>query len=200
MPKNSKKLKVVSLRNIKSRPLTKRNEELSEKFIDLFLLISGLEIDHEGYLIDSEIDSIEPEYIQIKGRVLRRTNNGILHKTDMILDPYNNTGIMEELFNQYIRVNHNSISATPIIIYDKTLSSKNDNLGYIKILYSNGSVIQTADHYRDSTKYLDAYMRLESMTDDYILDALKEFDEYEKECYDKMMDEIFKQNQMLKGR
>lgn len=199
MAKNTKKLKVISLQNIKNIPLTKKNLELSEKFIDLFLLVSGLEIDNEGYLVDSEYDSIEPEYIQIKGKVLRRTNNGILHKTDMILDPYNNTGIMEELFNQYIRINHNTISATPIMVYDQTLTSKNDNLGYIKILYSNGAVIKTADHYRDSTKYLDAYMRLESMTDDYILEALKEFDEYEKECYDKMIDELFKQNQMLKG-
>ena len=40
-------------------------------------------------------------------------------------------------------------------------------------------MISKANHHKDTTKYLDAFMRLESMTDDLILDTLKPYDEYE---------------------
>lgn len=190
-------LSVVSLQYLRTRPLDPEVKELSDRFIKDFLMVSGLEVDDEGYIVDSEDDGIEPEYVIIKDRVLRLTNHGIIHKSDIIMDPYNNNGIMEALFIKYIKENHQDISSTNIMIYDKHPVSKTDNYGYITILFNNGAKIQTGDHYRDSTKYLDAYMRLESMTDDIIMSTLKPYDEYEKKCYIRMMDDIKAQKVML---
>jgi len=38
-------------------------------------------------------------------------------------------------------------------------------------------------HYKDSTKYLDAFMRLESMMNNSVREILAPYDEYEKEYF-----------------
>ena len=58
-----------------------------------------------------------------------------------------------------------------------------DTYGYITILYDNGAQIVTGMHYKDSTKYLDAFMRLESMTDSMIQDVLNKYDTFEAVWY-----------------
>ena len=70
-------------------------------------------------------------------------------------------------------------------IYAKNMNEipKMDSYGYIGILYGNGARIVTALHFKDSTKYLDAFMRLESMTDNLINDTLSKYDEFEKKWY-----------------
>ena len=161
------------------------NPELSEQFMQDVLMITGYEIDKEGYIVDTEDDSIYPEYVQCKGRLLRRTNNGILHVTDLTFDPYNNLTIMEELFKHYLATNHSEISSTQIHNIHPGEMVKLDTYGYMTILYSNGSTIKTGLHYKDTTKYLDAFMRLESMVNDIVMTRLKPYDDFEKEFFKK---------------
>ena len=166
-----------SLYNIRSRYCT--NNELSDQFISDLLMVTGYEIDEEGYIVDPEDDPIEPEYVQVKGRVLRVVRNGILHSTDLVFDPYNNITIMEEMFKHYLATSHTEVSSTQIHAADPNVVTKLDTYGYMTILYSNGATIKTGLHYKDSTKYLDAFMRLESMVDKVVMDRLKPYDEYE---------------------
>ena len=179
----AKKKKVVEhkpLMNFRSRMCT--NPELSDKFSDEVLRITGLDVNDEGYIVDSEEDPFEPDYIFIKGKMLRRTNQGLLFAKDIIFDPYNNPMIMEELFKQYLQKYHPEISSTQIMITEKNTEGKGrgDLDGYMSIIYSNGAKIITNNHIKDSTKILEAFMRLEAMTDDLVNDLLKPFDEYER--------------------
>ena len=171
-----------SIVNIKSKYCL--NPELSDKFLSDVLTITGYEVDDEGYIVDTEEDPMWPEYVQCKGRLLRLTNAGIVHATDVIFDPYYNATIMEELFKQYLTAVHPEVTTAQIHIQDKTVP-RADMYGYITILYSDGSTIKTALHYKDSTKYLDAFMRLESMTNDIIMEKLQPYDEYEAEFFKK---------------
>lgn len=181
MARKKKVEEIKSLLNIKSKLCT--NMELSDRFISDVLRITGLEVDHEGYIVDSEEDIYEPEYILIKGKVLRYTNQGIRHNKDLVFDPYNNPMIMEELFKQYLQTCHPEVVSTHVNAFKPGVIPKTDTFGYIVILYGNGASIRTAPHFKDSTKYLDAFMRLESMTDNLILDTLKPYDEYERELF-----------------
>lgn len=168
---------------IRSRYCT--NPQLSDQFLQDVLIITGYEIDNEGYIVDPEDDPIEPEYVQCKGRLLRRTNSGILHTTDLPFDPYNNITIMEEMFKHYLAVNHNEVSSTQIHAIREGEMAKMDCYGYMTILYSNGATIKTGLHFKDTTKYLDAFMRLESMVNDIVMDRLRPYDEFEKAFFDK---------------
>jgi len=176
-------IKVNSLIDIKSKYCT--NPELSDKFIDDVLNVTGYEIDDEGYIVDSQDDPLNPEYVQCKGRILRITNSGILHTTDMIFDPYNNIIIMEELFKKYLAESHTEIVSTQILSKDPNSKIKADAYGYITILYANGAIIQTGLHYKDTTKYLDAFMRLEARVDGVVMKDLKPYDDYEAEYFNK---------------
>ena len=180
MPR-SNKIKVQSIMNIKSKLCT--NPELSDDFVNDVLRVTGLEYDSEGYIVDAEDDPIEPDYIQIKGKVLRYTNNGVVHSNDMIFDPYNNPIIMEELFKQYLAESHPEVITTQIYAKSMTETPRIDTYGYITILYGNGAQIVTGMHYKDATKYLDAFMRLESMTDRMIQDVLDKYDQFEAQWY-----------------
>ena len=51
------------------------------------------------------------------------------------------------------------------------------------ILFNDGSTITTNLHYKDTTKYLEAMMRLESMGDEMIEETMKPYDEYEKKFF-----------------
>ena len=172
-----------SIYNIKSKYCT--NEELSDQFISDVLNITGYEVDDEGYLVDTEYDPIDPDYVQCKGRLLRVTNRGILHSTDIIFDPYNNISIMEEIFKHYLAEYHSEVVSTQIHAQNPAAPPKADNYGYITILYANGAIIKTGLHYKDTTKYLDAFMRLESRVDDVVMKDLKPYDDYEKEYFEK---------------
>ena len=180
MPR-TKKIKVQSLMNIKSKMCT--NPELADDFASDVLRVTGYECDGEGYVVDAEDDPIEPDYIQIKGKVLRYTSSGIVHSNDMIFDPYNNPMIMEELFKRYLEECHPEVVSSQIYAKNMNEIPKMDSYGYIGILYGNGARIVTALHFKDSTKYLDAFMRLESMTDNLINDTLSKYDEFEKKWY-----------------
>lgn len=174
-------LKNIDTKNIKNALCD--NKELSDKFISDFIIISGLEIDDDGYLINTEDDFINPEYIEIKGKLLRYTNKGVLHTTDMIFDPYNNIFIMEELFRNYIKTCHKDVISFQIL--NKNMNKKGINtLGYISIIYFNGAKVQTANHYKDTTKYLDAFMRMESYTNDLINEILAPYDLYESQIFE----------------
>ena len=177
-----KKQKIQSLTNIKSKLCT--NPELSDEFVNDVLRITGLEYDSEGYIVDTEDNPLEPDYIQIKGKVLRYTNMGIVHSNDLVFDPYNNPIIMEELFKSYVQETHPEIVTTQIFATSTTEIPRNDTYGYIAILYSNGARIVTNNHYKDSTKYLEAFMRLESMTDTMIKDVLNKYDEFEAKWFE----------------
>lgn len=159
------------------------NINLSEQFIQDLFRVTGYQENDEGYIVDMEDDPFDPVYITVKGKKLRHSVQGVLHKLDMIFDPYNNPVIMDELFKKYISQNHPEIVSTQVLAYKTTDTPRLDTYGYITILYGNGGVIQTGLHYKDSTKYLDAYMRLESMTDSIINDTLKPYDDYEKEYF-----------------
>lgn len=172
-----------SLYDIRSKYCT--DPVLSERFTADVLMVTGFEVDAEGYIVDAEEDPVEPEYVQCKGRVLRMTNAGILHSTDVIFDPYNNIVIMEELFKHYLAMHHSEVSTTQIHALNHTGGPRVDLLGYMTILYSNGATIKTANHYKDTTKYLDAFMRLESMVDDVVVERLRPYDEYEDAFFKK---------------
>lgn len=172
-----------SLFNIKSKYCL--SPELSDQFVSDVLNITGYEIDEEGFVVDPEDDPIFPEYVQCKGRLLRLANSGILHVTDLAFDPYYNITIMEELFQQYLANFHPEIVSTHIHAHDMNKAPKTDTYGYITIIYGDGSKIQTDMHYKDTTKYLDAFMRLESMNEKMIKERLKPYDDYEKEFYKK---------------
>lgn len=159
------------------------NKELSDRFVSDVLRITGLEIDHEGYLVDAEEDSVEPEYVAIKNRPVRYSNAGILHNRDIIFDPYNNVMIIEELFKQYLAKFHPEVASTQIYAVKSGTIPKNDTYGFITIIYGNGATISTSPHYKDTTKYLDAFMRLESMTDDIVKDTLDIYDAYEESVF-----------------
>ena len=183
MPKKKKEVERKPLLNFRSNMCT--NPELSDKFADEVLRITGLEVDDEGYIVDTEEDPFEPDYIFVKGKMLRRTNQGLLFAKDIIFDPYNNTVIIEELLRQYIQKYHPEISTYNIFVTEKNIEGKGkyDLGGYMRILYKNGAQINTNYHIKDSTKFLEGFMRLESMSDELVNDLLKPFDEYEKEQY-----------------
>lgn len=159
---------------------SKETAIMCDKFIEDVLRITGLEEDEEGYIVDAEDDPVSPRYILIKGKALRHCNQAILHKRDVIFDPYSNPAIMEDLYNQYIQENHPYILTTQVYAAKEGIIPRGDTYGYITILFKDGSKIQTNNHYKDCTKYLEAIMRLESMTDTMIKDTLDKYDEFEK--------------------
>lgn len=173
------KIIVNDLFNIKSKLCT--NPEIADMFANDVLRITGLEYDNEGYVVDAEENPLEPDYIVIKDKFLRYTIGGILHSQDIIFDPYNIPSIMEELFRRYIGQCHPNIVSTQILAQQISKIPKMDTYGYITILYGNGNKIQTKCHYKDSTKYLEAFMRLESMTDNMIEQTISKYDKYEAE-------------------
>lgn len=168
---------IKSLTNLKSRLCT--DPHISDLFVHDVLRITGLEFDNEGYIVDPEENPLEPEYILIKNKVLRYANAGVLHANDIIFDPYNMPSIMDELFRRYLSQAHPNVISTQILAKSLTQAPRIDTYGYISILYSDGSKIVTQCHYKDSTKYLEAFMRLESMTDKMINDTIGKYDEYE---------------------
>ena len=181
MPRQ-KKVKIQSLTNIKSKLCT--DPAIADNFINDVLRITGLEYDSEGYIVDAEENPIEPDYITIKGKVLRHTNMGIVHSSDLVFDPYNNPIIMEELFKKYVEEVHPEIISTQIFAASTTEIPRTDTYGYIAILYGNGARIVTNNHYKDATKYLEAFMRLESMTDSMINDVLYQYDIFEQKWFE----------------
>ena len=177
----AKKIQNIDLLNITNK--LNDNMELTNHFVDDVIRITGLEIDEEGYIVDAEEDPIEPDYIVIRGKALRLTNKGIVHSKDMIFDPYNNPIIMEELFRRYLAENHPEVTAAQIYPNSPNDTSRVNPYGYITILYNNGATIKTGLHYKDATKYLDAFMRMESMTDKMINDVLSPYDEFEMDWF-----------------
>lgn len=177
----AKKFQNIDLLNITNK--MNDNMELTSQFVDDVIRITGLEIDEEGYIVDAEEDPIEPDYIVIRGKALRLTNQGIVHSKDMIFDPYNNPIIMEELFRRYLAENHPEVTAAQIYPNSPKDTSRVNPYGYITILYSNGATIKTGLHYKDATKFLDAFMRMESMTDQMINDVLAPYDEFEMDWF-----------------
>lgn len=173
----------MTLTDIRSKYCT--NPELSDQFVSDLLTITGLEIDDEGYLVDPEDDPFEPEYVSIKNKPCRYAKNGVLHSRDLLFDPYNNTSIMEELFRQYLAKSHPEVVQSQILAAKKGVVPHPDSFGFITIIYSNGDLIKTANHWKDTTKYLDAFMRLESMTDNLVLEKLYPYDAYEAEFFKK---------------
>ena len=119
MPKKKKEVERKPLLNFRSNMCT--NPELSDRFADEVLRITGLEVDDEGYIVDTEEDPFEPDYIFVKGKMLRRTNQGLLFANDIIFDPYNNTVIIEELLRQYIQKYHPEISTYNIFVTEKNI-------------------------------------------------------------------------------
>jgi hypothetical protein len=181
MPRQ-KKVKIQSLTNIKSKLCT--DPVIADNFINDVLRVTGLEYDSEGYIVDAEENPIEPDYIMIKGKVLRHTNMGIVHNNDLVFDPYNNPIIMEELFKKYVEDVHPEIVSTQIFAASTTEIPRTDTYGYIAILYGNGARIVTNNHYKDATKYLEAFMRLESMTDTMINDVIQQYDIFEQKWFE----------------
>ena len=181
MPRQ-KKVKIQSLTNIKSKFCT--DPVIADNFINDVLRVTGLEYDSEGYIVDAEENPIEPDYIMIKGKVLRHTNMGIVHNNDLVFDPYNNPIIMEELFKKYVEDVHPEIVSTQIFAASTTEIPRTDTYGYIAILYGNGARIVTNNHYKDATKYLEAFMRLESMTDTMINDVIQQYDIFEQKWFE----------------
>ena len=181
MPRQ-KKVKIQSLTNIKSKLCA--DPVIADNFINDVLRVTGLEYDSEGYIVDAEENPIEPDYIMIKGKVLRHTNMGIVHNNDLVFDPYNNPIIMEELFKKYVEDVHPEIVSTQIFAASTTEIPRTDTYGYIAILYGNGARIVTNNHYKDATKYLEAFMRLESMTDTMINDVIQQYDIFEQKWFE----------------
>ena len=176
-----KKYQNIDLLNITTK--LNDNVELSSKFVDDVIRVTGLEIDDEGYIVDAEDDPIEPDYIVIRGKALRLTNQGVVHAKDMIFDPYNNPIIMEELFRRYLAENHPEVTAAQIYPNSPNDTAKINPYGFMTILYNNGAKIKTGLHYKDATKYLDAFMRMEAMTDLMINDCLRPYDEFEMDWF-----------------
>jgi len=174
---NYRKYKGTSLTNIKSKLCA--NPELSEAFVNDVIRITGYDIDSEGYLVDPESDPFEPDYILVKNKALRHTNSGVVHSTDLIFDPYNNCLIMEELWKKYLEENHPNVASAQIYANSQSQIPRINTYGYITILFDDGSKIQTANHWKDTTKYLEAFMRMESMTDFMISEVMKPYDDYE---------------------
>ena len=85
-----------------------------------------------------------------------------------------------------------------ILAYDTKVVPKLDTYGYLTILYDNGATIKTDIHYRDATKYLDAFMRLEAMTNPIIRDTLRDYDKYEKEYFIKLEHQVPKVRSLRK--
>lgn len=164
------------------------NQELSNRFIDDTLRVLGYETDDNGYVIDAE-DMYDEKIICVKDKKLR-IPKGIYHDTDMIFDPYNNNIIMANLFNMYLTQNRQDVSSSTIFITEKKLKYKSDVNGFISILFSNGDTITTNQHIKDSTKYLEALMRLESMTDVIIKPILQPYDDFEKIVYEQTLKEL----------
>lgn len=179
----NKKYQKINFTDIKSNYCS--NPELSNLFINDFLRVSGFEIDDEGYIIDTEDDPLDPEYIIIKGKFLRHTIHGIVHDTDLIFDPYNNCSILEELFKRYAIECHPRISSFQIFNAKKDITSSINCYGYLVALYDDGSQVITDNHWKDSTKFLDLWYRLESHDPEIIRDILRPYDEYENEFFDK---------------
>lgn len=182
--KKTKQEPIQSLINFKSKLCT--NQELSDRFVSDILKITGLEIDEEGYLVNAEDDPIEPDYVLIKGKPIRYSVQGILHNKDIIFDPYNNLMIMEEIFKQYLAQCHPEVRITQIFADKPGVIPKSDTYGYMTIVYGNGATIKTKSHYKDTTKYLEAFMRLESMTDNIIDETIAPYDIYESEFFKNM--------------
>ena len=181
--KTSRIGKDIDLKNFKNVSCT--NPELTERFIQDLLRVIGYEQDKDGYIINTEDDPLDPEYITVKGKKLRHANRGILHTNDLIFDPYNNYKIMDEIFKRFLNESHPEISTTQILSKSTIATPKynNDALGYVLILFNDGSTITTNLHYKDTTKYLQAMMRLESMGDEMIEETMKPYDEYEKKFF-----------------
>ena len=179
--------KNIDLLNIRSKLCN--DPALSDKFVSDVIRVTGYDIDSEGYVVDSEADPINPEYIVIRNKALRLSNTGVLHSTDLIFDPYNNPMIMSELFNRYCEESHPEVANQSIYAYDQTQVPKINTYGYITILLDSGAKIQTGLHWKDSTKYLDAFMRMESMTDGIIHESLDKYDIYENEFFKNLENE-----------
>lgn len=166
---------------------TNENHELSLQFIDDVLRIAGYEIDEEGYIIDYnniEDETDKPDYIVFKGKALRLGSSGVMHSTDMLFDPYTNSTIMEFLFVNYLKENHPQVSIAQIYAAKEGIIPKGTcTYGYMKILYENGAYITTGMHWRDSTKYLDGWCRLEAMGTKMITELLEPYDTWEAEFY-----------------
>lgn len=183
MKKNTKlkNFQKINFTDIKSHHCS--NIELSNSFIDDFLRVSGYVIDDEGYIVNDEDDILNPDYIIIKGKLLRHTTQGVLHDTDLIFDPYNNCLILEELFKRYIIECHPQISAFQIFNAKKDVPTSINCYGYMIVLYDNGAQIITDNHWKDSTKFLDMWYRLESHDPDTIRNILKPYDDYEEQFF-----------------
>lgn len=188
LPSEIQKYKNMKLQNmIHITNKLNENKELSMKFIDDVLKISGYEVDEEGYLVDYtnvEDESDKPDYVIFKGKALRLGSYGVLHSTDILFDAYANPNIMEFLFIEYIKETHPQVSLVQIFAEKEGAIPKGSNTyGYLKILYEDGSFINTKNHWKDSTKYLEGWCRLESMGNDMIADLLRPYDEWENEYY-----------------
>ena len=157
------------------------NIELTNRFADDVLKVLGLDIDVEGYIVNSDVDFGEDEeYILFKGKALRMATQKVLHSTDALFDPYNVPTIMETLLSNYLKDNHPDVSTAQIYSAKEGTSPKNNfTYGYMKILYRNGAFITTNNHYRDSTKMLEGICRLESYGDQLIKEILQPYDEWE---------------------
>ena len=184
MPRRAKKIIGQTETDIKTKYCT--NPELSDQFVSDLMNVTGLEIDDEGYVVDAEDDPIAPTYISVKGKPLRYVKNGILHSKDITFDPYNSLAVLEGMFNQYLEENHPEVLSAQICAAKEGQIPKSDTYGYITILYGNGASIKTDNHWKDTTKYLEAFMRLESMTDPIIHETMSPYDIYE--------DKFFKEN------
>ena len=161
------------------------NIELTNQFADDVLKVLGLDVDLEGYIVNSDVEFGEDEeYILFKGKALRMPTQKVLHSTDALFDPYNIPTIMETLLSMYLKDNHPNVSTAQIYSAKEGTSPKNNfTYGYMKILYSNGASITTNNHSRDSTKMLEGIFRLEAYGDNLIKDILRPYDEWEKEYF-----------------
>ena len=186
MAVKQKKVGVLSFKDISSKYC--KGEELkalSEQFLGDVLRVTGYEEDREGYIVDASEDPIEPRYLLVKGKPLRHANAGVLHQRDLIFDPYNNPIIMEELFKEYLNDFYDQVVSTQIYAHNTKELPKGDTYGYITILFNDGSKIVTFNHWKDCTKYLEAFMRMEGMCDEMVKDVLQPYDEYENEMVKK---------------
>lgn len=179
--KELKNYQKIDFTDIKSAKCT--NKKLSNLFISDFLKVSGYEVDKNGYIMNIEDDILNPEYVTINGKFLRHTIQGVLHNNDIAFDPYNDIHVIETLFVKYLDECHPQISSFQIIDSTKVLATGYNNYGQMIVLYNNGGQIITDKHWKDSTKFLDMWYRLESHDPDTIRNILKEYDEYESKYY-----------------